>query len=47
MEKDGKYTNSVLDIWKQALQNVTSENWSNCVHHTNNNIRDYWNNFGC
>lgn len=40
--KDRKDENAVLDVWKEALQTITPENWSDCVSHTNNIIKDYW-----
>jgi hypothetical protein len=38
-----RYTiNNVLDMWKEALQQIAPEMWKNLVRHAEDKIKEWW-----
>jgi transposase len=40
--RDGYSENAVLNTWEEALHCVTSQNWADCIRHTEKVIQDHW-----
>lgn len=42
MGRDGYGDEKVVQMWNEALHQVSAENWKNYVRHTEDIIKDYW-----
>lgn len=40
--RDGRNVEHCINLWREALQTVTAEIWTNCIRHTENEIQKWW-----
>jgi transposase len=40
--RDGYAENNVVDMWEEALRQITPEMWRNSVRHTEDKIKKWW-----
>lgn len=42
MGRDGTGRERSLEMWQEALDQITPQIWNNCVNHTDKVIEDWW-----